>query len=136
MPFEGGATAFADCRYAYRTLSPEAQEAADEMTVQYWEGGVFGRTAVDVTGGDYPQMEQAGLRPLHPPDFPTAPPTEAELAEEKARMGLSTFKSKEGLSDIITRRWVEEKPGGSAMLVQETSFQNIRYRRSFRRVTG
>ena len=96
MPFEGGATAFADCRYAYRTLSPEAQEAADEMTVQYWEGGVFGRTAVDVTGGEYPQMEQAGLRPLHPPDFPTAPPTEEELAEEKARMGLSTFKSKEG----------------------------------------
>ena len=49
---------------------------------------------------------------------------------------VSTLRSKEGLSDIVTRRWVEEKPGGSAMLVQETSFQNIRYRRSFRRVTG
>ena len=35
LPHEGGATVFADCRYAYRSLSPAAKAAADAFKVQY-----------------------------------------------------------------------------------------------------
>ena len=41
-------------------------------------------------------MDPAGLRPMDPPLLPTRPPTAAEIAEEKKRLGLSTFKSQSG----------------------------------------
>ena len=50
---------------------------------------------------------------------------------------VSTFKSTQGLSDIVTRRYVEEQPDTegriSDQLVQETSYQGITFTRYFRR---
>ena len=65
--YEGGATCFADCRLAYRMLSPEARRLAKATNVVYWKGGVFGRTDIDITGATYPRMDPVGLRALNPP---------------------------------------------------------------------
>ena len=67
--YEGGATAFADCRLAYRMLSTEARTLAAATQVVYWKGGVFGRTDIDVAGAPYPQMDPVGLRPLNQPRY-------------------------------------------------------------------
>ena len=56
IPFEGGATAFADCRLAYRRLSTQAKRTAEATSVVYWKGGVFGRTDKDAAGNHYPQV--------------------------------------------------------------------------------
>jgi alpha-ketoglutarate-dependent taurine dioxygenase len=63
LPYEGGATIFADTRYAYRCLSESEQRWADYAEVVYAKGGVFGRTSVDVQGRSWPRMSASGLRP-------------------------------------------------------------------------
>eukprot|EP01045_Picozoa_sp_COSAG04_P044100 COSAG04_NODE_14787_length_555_cov_0.879386_1_plen_97_part_10 len=40
LPYEGGATVFADCRLAYRLLEPATAALADSLDVLDWEGCV------------------------------------------------------------------------------------------------
>ena len=133
LPYEGGATVFADCRLAYRLLEPAAAALADSLDVLYWEGGVFGRTNVCVMGEKYPRMEPAGLRPLQPPSFPDGPPSEAELQEEKSRMGLSTFKSKtgwkgSGAQSVHPLVWRHPDTGEKAVMVHTLIMEALRNR--------
>jgi alpha-ketoglutarate-dependent taurine dioxygenase len=65
LPYEGGATVFADMRLAYRLLPPDERELVESLDVAYFG---FGRsTGEDVEGGKFPQLCPLGIQPLVEP---------------------------------------------------------------------
>lgn len=65
MPYQGGATIFADMRLAYRLLSEDERELVESLDVAYFG---FGRsTGEDVEGGKFPQLCPLGIQPLVEP---------------------------------------------------------------------
>lgn len=64
VPYEGGATIFADTRLAHRMLSPELRAIAESHVVQYWPGGLHGAWHA---GTANPPMDDFGLVPMEPP---------------------------------------------------------------------
>eukprot|EP01052_Picozoa_sp_SAG31_P012542 SAG31_NODE_735_length_12488_cov_7.086044_16_plen_459_part_00 len=66
IQYEGGATIFADTRYAYRQLPPSLRLVANNSDVQYWPGGLHGAWHA---GTNNPPMDSLGLVPTQPPNL-------------------------------------------------------------------
>jgi alpha-ketoglutarate-dependent taurine dioxygenase len=65
IPYQGGATIFADMRLAYRLLSTDERELVESLEVAYFG---FGRsTGEDIEGGKFPQLCPLGIQPLVAP---------------------------------------------------------------------
>jgi alpha-ketoglutarate-dependent taurine dioxygenase len=93
VPYEGGATIFADTRLAYLRLGAKLRSFADSHEVQYWPGGLHGAWHA---GTDNPPMDEFGLVPTQPPelfDYLDGDPTAAAAAVAAAGHASSSSSS-------------------------------------------
>jgi alpha-ketoglutarate-dependent taurine dioxygenase len=90
VPYERGATIFADTRLAYRMLSPELRAIAESHKVQYWPGGLHGAWHA---GTDNPPMDDFGL-------VPTAPPTLFDYFKKDTTADLPVARESTSTADL------------------------------------
>eukprot|EP01043_Picozoa_sp_COSAG02_P020122 COSAG02_NODE_985_length_15457_cov_108.738247_10_plen_414_part_00 len=110
MPYQGGATIFADMRLAYRLLTADERELVESLEVTYFG---FGRsTGEDVDGGKFPQLCPLGIQPLVEPKlketFTKHDPTDAMIPGWK--MGGDRSSTTREKKTQLGKSWSHDPP--------------------------